>query len=351
MTRILLRGCGGRMGRMIADLAAQSDDCVIAAGVDLVECSAEFPVFTDLNDCSVPADVLVDFTRADGIEDSVAYALQKKMALLVGTTGLSQEQKDKLQDASQDIPVFLASNMSMGVALTGELSRYAASFLGSAFDVEIVETHHNQKLDAPSGTALTLAEAVRDGLGTPAPFTYGRQGRQPRVPGEIGIHALRGGTVTGTHEVNFFGHDETITLTHRAQSRGLFAAGAIRAAEFLCGKPAGWYTMADIVSGSRSEAEFTETDGFIAESEIPEASSFQQYTGSVWKSFSVSGPGKSAVLMILKDPSLDAGRTASILQALSGRGITPILAHAAEGEVMLAVEPLQREAAKACLLN
>ncbi len=344
MTRILLRGCAGRMGRMIAELSKQSGDVTVAAGVDITPFEADFPVFTDLSECDVPADVLVDFTRADGIEASADYACRKGMALLIGTTGLSDTQRELLRKASEMIPVFLASNLSMGVALMARLCRDAASFLGDGYDAEITETHHNQKLDAPSGTALTLAEAVRSGFGTEAPYVYGRQGRAPRHPGEIGIHALRGGTVAGIHEVHFFGHDETVTLTHEAQSRGVFAAGALRVASFLAGKPAGWYSMSDVVSGGENGRTVTEETGSVVISDSPVASSFQQYGKDGWTVFlPESDEGRNAVLIRIEDPALDETAAAAVLTDLSCKGISFLLAQAEKGRVLLAVDPFERD--------
>jgi len=337
MVSILLRGCCGRMGRMISDLAAQNEETVIAAGVDLAPASCNYPVFTSLADCHVPADILVDFTRADEVEDSIAYCVAHHMALLVGTTGLSASQMEILYRAAAVIPVFWASNLSMGVALLERLCRNAASFLQGNFDVEITETHHKGKLDAPSGTALTLAEAIREELNAPSPFIHGRSGRCPRNAGEIGIHALRGGTVTGEHQVHFFGHDETITLSHSAQSRGVFAAGAIRAALWVSDKPAGFYSMKDLVAESSSSSSLTITQGQVVTQ--PSSSALaMQFSGTHWLSFVPCEEDKAfASLISWEYPSLSAENISSCLNRIRSLEIQPLLVQAEPGKLLLAV--------------
>ena len=244
---ILLCGCFGRMGRAVAACAAGTD-CRIAAGVDPVAGEAPFPVFTAIEDCAVPADVIVDFSSSAALESELRCARERHLPLVLATTGLDEAQIAAVRAAAKEIPVFFSGNMSLGVALLTALTRQAAAVLGDGFDVEILEMHHNQKLDAPSGTAKMLAEAARQGLPYEPETVYDRHDRRcKRSPREIGISSIRGGNIVGEHQVIFAGHDETVILTHRAQSREIFAVGALRAARFLAGKPAGLYTMEDLL--------------------------------------------------------------------------------------------------------
>ncbi len=247
--RILLNGCCGRMGRAVAQLAAQRD-CIVAAGVDVVAAEAAFPVYARPGDCAEVADVVIDFSSPAALEEELAYVTEKGLPLVLCTTGLSEPQIAAVCKAAQQVPVFFSSNMSLGVAVLAALTKKAAAVLGDTYDIEIVEMHHNQKLDAPSGTALMLADAAKAGLSFEPEYTYDRHTRrQKRDKKEIGIASLRGGTVVGEHSVLFAGTEEVITLSHSAQSRSVFAGGALTAAKFLIGKPAGLYSMEDILTG------------------------------------------------------------------------------------------------------
>ncbi len=250
MTKILLGGCNGRMGRAVTECVRARCDCEIVAGIDLnTESHAGFPVFANPANCGLDADVLIDFSHPSALDGILAYAKEKRLPVVIATTGLSEEQKAQLDAAATVIPVFQSANMSLGISLLAELARRAASILGADFDVEIVEKHHNKKLDAPSGTALMLADAVSEGLPHPSEYVYDRHAvRRKRTKEEIGISSVRGGTIVGEHEVIFAGYNEVITLSHSAQSRELFAAGALTAGIFLAGKPCGLYTMTDLVN-------------------------------------------------------------------------------------------------------
>lgn len=250
MTRMILCGCNGKMGRMLTQCIAARDDCEVVAGFDINTAStAGYPVFATPENCSVDADVVIDFSRPESLPGVLAFAKAKRIPAVVCTTGLSDEDKALLQKAADSIPVFFSANMSIGVSLLAELARKAAAVLGEDFDVEILEKHHNQKVDAPSGTALMLADAVKDGLSYEPTYVYERHStREKRDKHEIGISAIRGGTIVGEHDVMFCGRDEVITLSHHAASKELFAVGAINAALFLQGKPAGLYNMRDFVS-------------------------------------------------------------------------------------------------------
>lgn len=244
--KLILNGCLGRMGRAVTELAP-TRDAEIVAGVDVAAGDAAYPVFTDWNDLP-DADAVIDFSNPAALAAQLDYVTAHNLPLVLCTTGLSAEQMAAVQEAATRIPVFFSSNMSLGVAVLSALTKKAAAVLGDTFDIEIVEMHHNQKLDAPSGTALMLADAAKAGLSYEPVYTYDRHTRrQKRDKKEIGIAALRGGTVVGEHSVYFAGEQEVVTLSHSAGSRSVFAAGALTAAAFLQGKPAGLYSMEDII--------------------------------------------------------------------------------------------------------
>lgn len=244
--RILLCGCSGRMGRAVA--AKAEGEHTVVAGIDTRPAELAFPVYETPADCTEQADVIIDFSSPAALAQELAYATSHNLPLVLCTTGLSAEQLDSVRLAAEKIPVFFSSNMSFGVSVLAALTKKAASLLGDSFDIEILEMHHNQKLDAPSGTAVMLADAAEAGLSYSPTYVYDRhQRRQKRDPHEIGVSAIRGGNIVGEHQVYFAGQDETVILTHRAGSREVFAAGALRAAAFLQGKPAGLYSMDDML--------------------------------------------------------------------------------------------------------
>ena len=251
MISILLCGCNGRMGKAVAAAAAASDGAYqIIAGVDIhPDAASPFPIYATPFEFPGSADVIVDFSHHTALPVILDYAVSTKTAAVIATTGHTDEERALLCTAANKVPVFFSRNMSLGINLLMELCRKASLTLGEDFDVEIIEQHHNQKLDAPSGTALMLADAIRDvAANPPEDYTYDRtQRRQARPKGEIGIHAVRGGSIVGEHEVIFAGPNEIIKLSHSAQSRDVFASGALRAAAFLQGKGAGLYNMSDVV--------------------------------------------------------------------------------------------------------
>ena len=248
-TKIILSGCGGKMGHAIAALAAERTDCEIVAGVDLVSTGCEgFPVFSHISGFTGEADVLIDFSHPSALASLLAYGRERRLPLVLCTTGYSKEQQEAVRAASAEIPVFSSGNMSLGINLLIELSKKAAQVLGEGFDIEIVEMHHNQKIDAPSGTALMLADAINEVEPGEMRYMYDRHSqRKKREKNEIGIHSVRGGTIVGEHEVIFAGHHEVIRLSHSAQSKEVFAAGALNAAVFLSGKEPGMYQMSDLL--------------------------------------------------------------------------------------------------------
>ena len=245
--KLILNGALGRMGRAVAALAADRDHEIVA-GVDIAAGDAAFPVYIDWADLPA-ADAVIDFSNPAALEAELNYVTAHNLPLVLCTTGLSEEQMASVRKAAEIVPVFFSSNMSLGVAVLSALTKKAAAVLGDTFDIEIVEMLHNQKLDAPSGTALMLADAAKAGLSYEPVYTYDRHTRrQKRDKKEIGIAALRGGTVVGEHSVYFAGEQEVITLSHSAGSRSVFASGALSAAAFICGKPADMYSMEDILN-------------------------------------------------------------------------------------------------------
>lgn len=250
MTKIIMLGCNGRMGQMITDMVKQDDECTIVAGIDIVDNRDNgYPVYTKLADCDVEADAIIDFTSATDFESRMDYAVDKQIQIIECSTGLSEEQMDYLKKASEKVAVLKSANMSLGINLLMKLLKEAAVKLaGDGFDVEIVEKHHNQKLDAPSGTALALADSINEAMDDRYEYIYDRsQVRQKRDKKELGISAVRGGTIVGEHEVIFAGTDEVITFKHTAYSRAVFAKGSITAAKYLKGKAAGLYDMSDVL--------------------------------------------------------------------------------------------------------
>lgn len=252
MLKILLSGCNGAMGKVITNCVAERDDCEIVAGLDVNTTDNGFyPIFGSTDDINVKADIIIDFSHPSALSGVLKYALSTKTPAVISTTGLSEEQINSLQLASSQIPIFFSANMSLGVSLVSELVRKAASVLGNNFDIEIVEAHHNKKIDAPSGTALMLADSVSKGLEYQPVYEYNRHAkREKRTKNEIGIHAIRGGTIVGEHEVIFAGNDEIITVSHSARSKSVFAVGSINAAIYLSKKEPGMYSMKELVAES-----------------------------------------------------------------------------------------------------
>ena len=249
--RAIVSGCNGRMGQVVTRMCAATDDIEVVAGFDVnTEKRSGYPVFADPMECQIQADVLIDFSNAGLLDKLLPYCLQHKLPAVICTTGHTQEQLNALKKASEQVPMFRSGNMSLGINLLTNLLKKAAAVLGSNFDVEIVEKHHRTKVDAPSGTAIMLADAVADGLDYTPEYVYERKSvRKQRDRNEIGISAVRGGTIVGEHEVMFCGQDEVITFSHSAYSREVFANGAVTAARFLAGVTApGMYDMSDALA-------------------------------------------------------------------------------------------------------
>lgn len=249
MINILLSGACGKMGNAVARCALEDNDLKITVGVDRAEMLCDFPVYKSFDNVNSVPDVIIDFSHISVLDSLLSFAIKNNVPVILATTGYSTEQIAAIKDASSKIPVFFTANMSLGVNLLCSLAKSAAKILGGNFDVEIIEKHHNQKLDAPSGTALMLANAVNEVFDDKYTYEYDRHSkRQKRSKNEIGIHAIRGGTIVGEHDVIFAGHDEVITLSHAAQSKEVFAAGAVKAAKFIVGKKPGMYDMGSILN-------------------------------------------------------------------------------------------------------
>lgn len=245
-----MHGCNGRMGQMITGLVADDPDVRIVAGIDVAGGQKnDYPVFTSVNDCDVKADVVIDFGAASAVDGLLDWCVSNRIPCVECTTGLSGEQTEHLKECSEKVAVLKSANMSVGVNVLMKLLRESAGvFADAGFDVEIVEKHHRMKLDAPSGTALALADSINEAMDNEYDYVYDRsQVRQKRGSKELGISAVRGGTIVGDHDVIFAGQDEVVTFSHRAYSRAVFGKGAIQAAKFLKGKPAGLYTMQEVI--------------------------------------------------------------------------------------------------------
>ena len=248
MTRIILSGANGKMGKVIQSVVSGRDDCEIVAGVDLNTRSDSFPVYDSIKNVKEKADVVIDFTDPVLLDDLLFYSKETGTPLVIATTGYDAAQKKQIEDASKESAVFFTYNMSLGINLLANLAKKAADILGRDFDIEIVEKHHNQKIDAPSGTALMLADAICEEFDEPLKYEYDRHSkREKRSKNEIGMHSVRGGTIVGEHEIIFAGRDEIITLSHSARSKEIFAVGAVNAAVFMNGKSSGLYSMKDLI--------------------------------------------------------------------------------------------------------
>ncbi len=250
MINIILSGCNGKMGRVITGLVAEKEDMQIVAGFDINDYLPNtYPVYKNPLECKESADVLIDFSHPSALEGVLDYCKKTNTPAVLATTGLSKEQREDIDKSAESIPVFFSANMSLGINLLIALAKKATQILEGGYDIEIIEKHHNQKIDAPSGTALAIADGISSVLKENPEYVYDRHNvRRKRRKNEIGIHAVRGGTIVGEHEVIFAGVDEVIELKHSAASKEVFAVGAVRAAGFMSGKPAGMYSMDDLVS-------------------------------------------------------------------------------------------------------
>ena len=250
MIKIIMHGCGGKMGHVIAELVANDPDCEIVAGIDPRVPTLAYPVFATPAACDITADVIIDFSTAVAVPSLLSFSKEQNIPVVVCTTALSDEATALLHETAKSVAVLKSANMSVGINLLLDLVQRAAQVLvESNFDIEIVEKHHNLKIDAPSGTAMALADAINTAMDERYHYVYDRsQTSEKREKTELGIHAIRGGNIVGDHDVIFAGRDEVIEISHRATSREVFAVGALKAAKFLAGQPAGFYTMKEVLS-------------------------------------------------------------------------------------------------------
>ena len=253
MTRIIMCGCNGAMARMLTGIVRDDPEAEIVAGIDMADNGqTDFPVFSSISDCNVEADAIIDFSTPKILTEILTYSKQHKVPAVLCTTGYSDEQLAEIEAATTEAAILKSANMSLGINTLLKLLQDAAKvFAGEGFDVEIVEKHHNQKLDAPSGTALALADSINEAMGNQYEYIYDRsQRRQKRDKKELGLSAVRGGTIVGEHDVIFAGTDEVITFSHTAYSKAVFGKGAVAAAKFLKGKESGRYDMADVIAAN-----------------------------------------------------------------------------------------------------
>ena len=251
MVKVIMHGCNGHMGQVISGLIKEDPEIEIAAGIDLVDNRENgYPVFTDIDACDVEADAVIDFCSAKAADKLLDFCVRRQIPVVLCTTGLSEEQLAHVEEASKKVAVLKSANMSLGINLLMKVLKEAAPQLAQAgFDIEIVEKHHRRKLDAPSGTALALADSINEAFEEKYAYTFDRSGRREARPDkEIGISAVRGGTIVGDRDVIFAGTDEVITFSHTAYSRAIFGKGAVQAAKFLAGKEPGWYEMKDVLA-------------------------------------------------------------------------------------------------------
>lgn len=249
MTKIILSGCCGKMGAAVTKAVEENDNAQIVAGVDVKESdSLPYPVFASFDELPCTADVIIDFSNPAALAGLLSYSVKNNVPAVICSTGYSQAQIESIEEASKSTAMFRSGNMSLGINLISELAKAAAKVLGASFDVEIVEAHHNLKLDAPSGTAIMLEQAVEEGLDYSPELVYDRHERsQKRDKHEIGMHSIRGGTIVGEHEIIFAGNDEIVKISHTALSKNVFAVGAVNAAVFMKDKKSGMYNMSDVI--------------------------------------------------------------------------------------------------------
>lgn len=250
MLKIIINGCYGKMGKVLAQEIELDDDVQVVAGIDrkIQEVRNPFPVYDNIFNCKEKADVIIDFSRPDALEGLLGYAVSNNTPLVIATTGLSKQDIENIIETSKKVPIFQSANMSLGINVLIELAQTASKIIGNFADIEIVERHHNLKIDSPSGTAYLIADKINSSLNSPKEYIFGRHTKtEKRKKEEIGIHAIRGGTIVGDHTVIFACNDEIIEISHSAASKNIFALGAIKAAKFIVNKKAGLYNMDDLI--------------------------------------------------------------------------------------------------------
>lgn len=251
MYKIIISGCNGKMGQVVESICNADAEITVVAGFDVNQANRAYPVYVSPMNFSGEADAVIDFSSPKALTGLLTFCKERKVPVVLATTGFTAEQLAEIDEAAKEVPIFRSANMSLGINVLLELVKKAASVLGDTCDIEIVEQHHKRKVDAPSGTALMIADAAASALNYDAEYNYGRhERREARPKNEIGISSVRGGTIVGVHEIIFAGRDEIIEIKHTAMSREIFASGAVKAAKFLTGKPAGMYNMEQLVSAN-----------------------------------------------------------------------------------------------------
>ncbi|WP_123054351.1 4-hydroxy-tetrahydrodipicolinate reductase [Clostridium sp. JN-1] len=248
MIKIILNGCNGKMGKVVSNCVSNFPNLNIAAGIDKNTQESTYPVFSDISKCTIEANVILDFSRPDSLDGLLKYSVDKKIPIIFCTTGYSDEQLSQIKEASNKTAVFRSANMSIGINVINNVLKNISAFLYNSFDIEVVEKHHNQKVDSPSGTALLLADTIKESIPEETTYVHGRNGTAKRKHEEIGIHSIRGGSIVGEHEIIFAGQGETIEIKHTAISREVFAIGALKSCEFMANKEKGFYSMDDVIN-------------------------------------------------------------------------------------------------------
>lgn len=249
MLKVIISGCNGAMGQVLSKTIEAMEDAKIAAGIDkdIDRCKNNYDVYSDISDYKEKADVIIDFSNPGSLENLLKYGTEKETPIVIATTGLSAKNMESIKKASEKIAVFQSGNTSLGINVLNSLVKKAAAILSETFDIEIIEKHHNKKIDAPSGTAYMIAQGINDELNNSKKFVYGREGISKREKNEIGIHSVRGGTIAGEHTVIFAGMDEIIEIKHTAMSKNIFAQGAVKAAKYIVNQDKGLYNMDDLI--------------------------------------------------------------------------------------------------------
>jgi 4-hydroxy-tetrahydrodipicolinate reductase len=346
MARIIIHGCFGKMGQAVAAAAAANPDMTVVAGVDTGSPGVKtaFPTFASLAECNIQADVVIDFSSPKALAGLLEEASRRKLPLIIATTGHTPEDKELIRRLSRELPIFLAANMSLGVNLLRELIQQAATVLGESFDIEIVEKHHNLKKDAPSGTALLLADALNEVFLNSRKYVFGRQTRTDlRQSAEIGIHAVRAGTIVGEHEVLFAGKDEVVEFRHAAYSRQIFAIGSIQAVRFLLGKPPGLYGMKEMITANSAVTRLyvSEEESLITLHRVPydTAKIASVFRGLARENISVdmisqTAPVEGKVTISFTLPRSDVGKTERLFAPYDSEVEKDVVKVAVEGPGM-----------------
>ncbi|NLJ66957.1 MAG: 4-hydroxy-tetrahydrodipicolinate reductase [Clostridiales bacterium] len=318
MINIIIHGCNGKMGQVVASMAASQSDIRIVAGIDRYPDAFEnpFPVYSSLDECPVECDVVVDFSLPQALPSLLKWAHTQKCALVIATTGFNEKEQQSIEAYSKEIPIFQAANMSIGINLMYQLIQQAAQVLGDSYDIEIIEKHHNEKVDAPSGTAYALANAINEVFLNSKHYIYGRHSKNDmRSPSDMGIHAIRGGTLVGQHTVMFAGKDEVIEIEHTAYSKQIFAVGALRAVRYMANRRPGLYNMKNVLD-ERSPVTSITTQADIILVSIRNAPAKLNTIANIFKEFA----GENNYLELISQIS-PADRMTDITFALSAKDL------------------------------